>query len=77
MRLYCFLSRFVRRLSVRTSRTCTRPYGLNGALTRRFVRLSGAGASHKVSLGCLFLLHQLPCTHDIWLTPHFKTLQSP
>lgn len=77
MRLYCFLSRFVRRLSVRTNRTCARPCGLDGAFTSQFVRLFGAGVCHKVSLGRPFFLHQLPRPHDIWLTPHFKTLQSP
>jgi hypothetical protein len=41
------------------------------------VRLSGAGVSHKTSLQPSFLLHQLPHPHDIWLTPRFKTLQSP
>lgn len=72
-----FLDCSVRRLSVRTSRGCARPYDLDGASTDQFVRLCAVGASRPGEPGSLFLLHLLPHTHDIVLTPHFKTLQSP
>ena len=77
MRLSCFLSRFVQRLSIRPRRGCVRPCGLDGALIGRFVRLSGTGVSHKVSPGHPFLLHQLLHPHNVWLTLRFKTLYSP
>jgi hypothetical protein len=52
-------------------------HAMNSALTGQFLRRLGVGASYKSSPGYPFLLHPLPLPHDIGLTPHFKTLQSP
>jgi len=71
--LYCI----VRRLSVRASRACARPCGLDGVWIRRFLQFAGAGASHKGAPRRLFLLHPLPHRKDILLTPNATTLQSP
>ena len=77
MKPSCLPRRFARRLCGFTSRGGVRPYGMDGALTGLFVRPSGASVSHKFAPRCPFLPYLLPRLPDIWLTPRFKTLQSP
>jgi len=77
MNIFCVYARFNQRMRGFNSRGFARPCNMSGALTGQFVWRFGVGASHKCSPGYPFLLHPLSTTHDIGLTPHFKTLQSP
>jgi hypothetical protein len=76
MKFSCLYSRFDQRMCGFNSRGFAGPCNMNNALTGQFVQRFGVSASYTHSPGYPFLLHPLPPTHDIGLTPHFKTLQS-
>jgi len=77
MNIFCIYARFNRWLCGFNSLAFARPCDMDSVLTGQFVRRLGVGASYKCSPGYPFHFHQLPPPHDIGLTPHFKTLQSP
>ena len=63
--------------SVRTSRGCVRPCGLDGALAGLSVQPFSAGVCRKISSVRQTPLLRWAHHRDILLTPRFKTLQSP
>jgi len=70
-------SRSILRLCECTSQGCVCPWGMYRTEWCQVVKLIYGGVSHKITPGLSIHLHQCLHAHDFWLTPRFKSLQSP